>query len=51
MKCSGIFFELQEILATNILKFCNIKITSNSYQSKLNFEAEWGSFLLNSLLS
>nr|DAN56691.1 MAG TPA: hypothetical protein [Caudoviricetes sp.] len=44
------FFELQEALAINILKFCNIKITSNSYQSKLNFEAKWGRFLLSFLL-
>ena len=36
------FFELQEILATNILKFCYVKTTSNPYQLKFNFEAKWG---------
>ena len=38
---SGIFFELQEILAINILKFCYVKTTSNPYQLKFNFEAKW----------
>lgn len=44
------FFELQEILATNILKFCYVKSTSNPHQLKFNFEAKWGQFSLEFFL-